>query len=209
MLVEVLNINGEHTGRSVELPEDVFGIVPNEHVVYLSVKAYLANQRQGTHKSKERSEISGSTRKLKRQKGTGGARAGDINSPLFPGGGRVFGPKPRNYEIRLDKKIKRLARKSALADKVKSGDLIVVEDFSFSAPKTKDYLKFLKAINVDAEKTKSLVVTADYEKEVYLSSRNIQKTLVMRSQDLNTYQILRASKLILSEGSIAKLVENL
>lgn len=209
MLVEVLNINGEHTGRSVELPEDVFGIVPNEHVVYLSVKAYLANQRQGTHKSKERSEISGSTRKLKRQKGTGGARAGDINSPLFPGGGRVFGPKPRNYEIRLDKKIKRLARKSALADKVKSGDLIVVEDFSFSAPKTKDYLKFLKAVNVDTERTKSLLVTADYEKEVYLSSRNVQKTLVMRSQDLNTYQILRAGKLILSEGSIAKLVENL
>jgi large subunit ribosomal protein L4 len=205
MLVDILKINGDHTGRSVELPDDVFGIEPNEHVVYLSVKAYLAAQRQGTHKSKERSEISGSTRKLKRQKGTGGARAGDINSPLFPGGGRVFGPKPRDYEMRLNKKIKRLARKSALSEKVQAGNLIVIEDFSFDAPKTKEYIKLLQAIKVDSSKT--LLVTKEYEKEVYLSSRNLQRTVVMRSQDLNTYQILNAQKLIISEGAIPKIVE--
>ena len=207
MKLEVFNIKGEKTGKSVELPDAVFGAQPNEHAVWLAVKAYLANQRQGTHKSKERSEISGSTRKLHKQKGTGGARKGDINSPLLKGGGRVFGPKPRDYSQKLNKKVKRLARLSALSSKASNGQIIVLEDFSFDAPKTQAYLGFLKAFNLDDKK--SLLVTNDYEKNVYLSSRNIQKAAVSRAQDLNTYEILHSNTLILSEGSIGKIVQSL
>lgn len=205
MQINVISINGEDTGRSIELADDVFGIEPNEHCVYLAVKAYLANQRQGTHKSKERNEIAGSTKKLKRQKGTGTARAGDIKNPVFRGGGRIFGPRPRNYEMRLNKQTKKIARKSALSDKVKSGDLVVVEDFSFDAPKTKEYINILQSLGVDGQKT--LFVTADYEKEIYLSSRNLQKTMVSRSQDVNTYDILNADKLIVAEGAIKNIEE--
>lgn len=205
MQVNVLSIKGEDTGRSVELPDEMFGIEPNEHVVYLAVKAYLANQRQGTHKSKERSEITGSTRKLKRQKGTGTARAGDIKSPVFRGGGRVFGPKPRDYSQKLNKKVKRLARRSVLSDKAQAEKLVILEDFSFDAPKTKQYIQIMDALQVGDKK--SLLLTTDYEKEVYLSSRNLQNTTVMRAQDANTYQILNADTLILSEGAIEKLKE--
>lgn len=207
MKLEVFNIKGEKTGKSVELPDSVFGATPNEHAVWLAVKAYLANQRQGTHKSKERSEMSGSTRKLHKQKGTGGARKGDINSPLLRGGGRVFGPKPRDYSQKLNKKVKRLARLSALSSKASTGQIIVLEDFSFDAPKTKAYLDILKSFNLDGKK--SLLVTNDYEKNVYLSSRNIQKAAVSRAQDLNTYEILHSNTLIISEGSIGKIVESL
>ncbi|MBL7791822.1 MAG: 50S ribosomal protein L4 [Saprospiraceae bacterium] len=205
MKIEVFNIQGQQTGRQVELPEDVFGIEPNEHAVYLSVKQYLANQRQGTHKSKERSEISGSTRKLHRQKGTGGSRKGDINSPLFAGGGRVFGPKPRDYSFKLNKKVKRLARKSALTSKAQAGKILIVEDFSFEAPKTKAYTDILNNLKIVG---KSLLVTADMEKEVFLSSRNLQKAGVVRAGDLNTYQILNAGTLILSESAVAKLTDS-
>ncbi|MBK7869255.1 MAG: 50S ribosomal protein L4 [Saprospiraceae bacterium] len=205
MKVEVFNIQGEKTGRSVELPEDIFGIEPNEHSVYLSVKQYLANQRQGTHKSKERSEITGSTRKLHRQKGTGGSRKGDIKNPLYHGGGRVFGPKPRDYSQKLNKKVKVLARKSALASKAQNESIIVIEDFSFEAPKTKAYFDILKNLNLEAKKT--LLVTQDHEKEVLLSVRNLPKATIMRASDLNTYEILHANTLILSEGSIEKIKE--
>ncbi|MCF8246761.1 MAG: 50S ribosomal protein L4 [Saprospiraceae bacterium] len=207
MKLEVFNIKGEKTGKTVELPDSVFGAQPNEHAVWLAVKAYLANQRQGTHKSKERSEMSGSTRKLHKQKGTGGARKGDINSPLLRGGGRVFGPRPRDYSQKLNKKVKRLARLSALSSKASNGQIIVLEDFSFDAPKTSAYLSVLKSLNLDGKK--SLLVTNDYEKNVYLSSRNIQKAAVSRAQDLNTYEILHSNTLILSEGSIGKIVESL
>lgn len=207
MKLEVFNIKGEKTGKTVELPDSVFGAQPNEHAVWLAVKAYLANQRQGTHKSKERSEISGSTRKLHKQKGTGGSRKGDINSPLYKGGGRVFGPKPRDYSQKLNKKVKRLARLSALASKASKGEIIVLEDFSFDAPKTKTYLNLLKSLNLEGKK--SLLVTNEYDKNVYLSSRNIQKAAVSRAQDLNTYEILYSNTLILSEGSIGKIVESL
>ena len=207
MKLEVFNIKGEKTGKTIELPDAVFGAQPNEHAVWLAVKAYLANQRQGTHKSKERSEMSGSTRKLHKQKGTGGARKGDINSPLLKGGGRVFGPRPRDYSQKLNKKVKRLARLSALSSKASNGQIIVLEDFSFDAPKTQTYLGILKAFNLDDKK--SLLVTNDYEKNVYLSSRNIQKAAVSRAQDLNTYEILHSNTLILSEGSIGKIVESL
>ncbi|MBI1224335.1 MAG: 50S ribosomal protein L4 [Bacteroidetes bacterium] len=207
MKLEVFNIKGEKTGKTVELPDSVFGAQPNEHAVWLAVKAYLANQRQGTHKSKERSEMSGSTRKLHKQKGTGGSRKGDINSPLYKGGGRVFGPKPRDYSQKLNKKVKRLARLSALSSKASNGQIVVLEDFTFDAPKTKAYLSMLKSLNLDSQK--SLLVTNDYEKNVYLSSRNIQKAAVSRAQDLNTYEILHTNTLILSEGSIGKIVESL
>lgn len=206
MEIEVLNIQGEKTGRKVDLPDDIFGIEPNEHCVYLAVKQYLANQRQGTHKSKERSEISGSTRKLHRQKGTGGSRKGDINSPVFRGGGRVFGPKPRDYSFRLNKKVKRLARKSALSTKAKAGEIVVLEDFSFEAPKTKAYLNILSKLPVQAKK--SLVVTADMEKEVYLSGRNLPNSGVVRAVDLNTYMVLNTGLLILMEGAVNKIKES-
>ena len=206
MKLDVFNIQGEKTGRAVDLPDDVFGGEPNEHVLYLAVKQYLANQRQGTHKSKERWEISGSTRKLHRQKGTGGSRKGDINSPLFPGGARVFGPRPRDYEQKLNKKVKRLARKSALCAKAKTGSIVIVEDFNFEAPKTKTFVDMLSKLNVGK---KSLVVVAEQNENVHLSSRNIPNTKLVRAQDVNTYEIMYANTLVLSEGSIQKIVETL
>ncbi len=206
MKLEVFNIQGKKTGKTVELPDEVFGVEPNEHAVWLAVKAYLANQRQGTHKSKERSELSGSTRKLHKQKGTGGSRKGDINSPLFKGGARVFGPKPRDYSQKLNKKVKRLARKSALSSKAANGQILVLEDFTFDAPKTKSFIDILKSLNLDSQKT--LLITSDYDKNVYLSSRNLQGAGVARAQDLNTYDILHANTLILAESSIEKVVSN-
>ena len=206
MKLEVLNIQGEKTGRAVELPADVFGINPNEHAVYLAVKAYLAHQRQGTAKAKERSEMSGSTRKLHRQKGTGGSRKGDINNPLYRGGGRVFGPRPRDYDQKLNKKVKRLARKSALSSKALSGAIVVVEDFSFDQPRTKSYVDVLNKLQVAGQKT--VFVTADFEKEVFLSGRNLPESRVVRAQDLNVYDILNARTLVLSEGSIEKIKQS-
>jgi len=207
MKVEVLTIQGEKTGREIDLPADIFELEPNEHAVYLDVKQHLANKRQGTHKSKERNEVTGSTRKIKRQKGTGTARAGDIKSPIFRGGGRVFGPRPRNYRHKLNRKVKRLARKSVLSDKLKNGQLMVVEDFSFDAPKTKEYINILTQLKV-ADK-KSLLITSDYEKEVYLSSRNLRSATVAPVTQLNTYDILNAQTLIFSEGAIEKLASTL
>lgn len=205
MKLEVLNIQGQQTGREIELPEDVFGVEPNEHVVYLAVKQYLAAQRQGTHKAKERNEIAGSTKKLKRQKGTGTARFGDIKNPIFRGGGRIFGPRPRKYNITLNKKVKQLARKSALSSKVSAGKVFVIEDFSFEAPKTKAFADILAALKVVDQKP--VVVTSDYEKEVYLSSRNLPKTKVVRASDLNTYEVMNAGALVLSEGAVEKIKE--
>ncbi len=206
MKLEVLNIQGESTGRSVELPENIFGIEPNEHAVYLAVKQYQANQRQGTHKAKERNEIAGSTRKIKRQKGTGTARFGDIKNPIFRGGGRIFGPRPRKYTVRLNKKTKRLARKSALANKANAGQIVIVEDFSFEAPKTSEYLNILNNLKLNGQKT--VLVTGDFEKEVYLSSRNLKGVDVVRAVDLNTYDILQTGTLVLSEGSVEKIVNS-
>lgn len=203
MKLEVLNIQGSSTGKSVDLPDEIFGIEPNEHVVWLAVKAYLANQRQGTHKAKERGEIKGSTKKLHRQKGTGGSRKGSIKSPIFRGGGRIFGPKPRNYRQKLNKKTARLARYSALSSKVATNEVLVLEDFSFDAPQTRAYVEILNALNQGGKKT--LLVTTDYERNVYLSSRNLPKAEVRRAQDLNTYDILHANTVILSEGAIAKI----
>lgn len=203
MKVDVLNIQGQPTGRSIDLPESIFGIEPNEHAVWLDVKQYLGNQRQGTHKSKERGEIAGSTRKLHRQKGTGGSRKGDIKNPLFRGGGRVFGPRPRNYRTKLNKKVKQLARFSALSSKAKAGEIMIVEDFSFDAPKTKAYKDILNGLKLTDKK--SLLVTADKEQEVLVSSRNVPRTCVMRAQDLNTYQVLNNGVLVLCEGAVEKI----
>ena len=203
MKLDVVNIEGGKTGRSVDLPDDIFGIEPNEHAVYLAVKQYLANQRQGTHKSKERNEIAGSTKKIKRQKGTGTARAGSIKSGVFRGGGRMFGPKPRNYGIKLNKKVARLARKSALTSKAKNGSIVVIEDISWDAPKTKSYTGVLNALELNGKK--SLLVTADHNENVYLSSRNVQKAKVMRAQDLSTYDVMNSGTLIISEGAIDKI----
>jgi large subunit ribosomal protein L4 len=207
MKVDVLNIQGQNTGRQIELPEAIFGIEPSEHAVYLSVKQYLAAQRQGTHKSKERSEISGSTRKLHRQKGTGGSRKGDTNNPLYMGGGRVFGPRPRKYDIKLNKKVRRLARKSALSFKAGAGKILIVEDFSFESPKTKEFINLLLRFKLDTEKT--LLITPELEKEVYLSARNLPKADVVRASDVNTYQILHAGTLIISESAVSKIEETL
>jgi large subunit ribosomal protein L4 len=203
MKQEVLNIQGAGTGRSIDLPEDIFGIEPNEHVVYLAVKHYMANQRQGTHKAKERGEVAGSTRKIKRQKGTGTARAGDIKNPLFRGGGRVFGPRPRTYNSRLNKKVKQLARKSALSGKVSEGALAIVEDFSFEGPQTKAYINVLNAFELTNKK--SLLITSDYEKEICLSARNLRKARVLRVDEVSTYDILHADKVLLSEGAVNKI----
>lgn len=205
MKLEVLDSKGNSTGRSVNLPKEIFGVEPNEHVVYLAVKQYLANQRQGTHKAKERGEVAGSTRKIKRQKGTGTARAGSIKSPLFRGGGRIFGPRPRTYKVGLNKKVKSLARKSVLSAKANDGNILVVEDLSFDAPKTKDFLNVLSSLKVADEKT--LFVTPDYNKEVYLSSRNLPKSQVVSAADLNTYEIINASKLVLVEGAVKQIKE--
>ena len=201
MEVSVLNINGENTGRKVTLDESIFGIEPNEHVVYMDVRQYLANQRQGTHKSKERSEISGSTRKLGRQKGGGGARRGDINSPVLVGGARVFGPQPRDYGFKLNKKVKALARKSALSYKVQENALLVVEDFNFEAPKTKQYVELLQNLKV-ADK-KLLMVLPEANKNVYLSARNIQRKEMAVASAVNTYQVLNADALVVTESALA------
>ena len=206
MKLDVLNISGSSTGRSIDLPDDIFGIEPNEHVVYLAVKQYLAHQRQGTHKAKEKGEITGSTRKLKRQKGTGTARAGSIKSPVFRGGGRVFGPRPRNYSIKLNKKVNRLARKSALSSKASSGKLKVVEDFTFEAPKTKEYANVLKSLDCDG---KSLLVVGEYDNILHLSSRNVPKANVVTASNLNTYQVMNSGTLLISEGAIKKIISTL
>ncbi|OAV63563.1 50S ribosomal protein L4 [Bacteroidales bacterium Barb6] len=201
MELSILNINGEDTGRKVTLNDAIFGIEPNDHAIYLDVKQYLANQRQGTHKAKERSEVSGSTRKLIRQKGGGGARRGDINSPVLVGGGRVFGPKPRDYSFKLNKKVKSLARKSALTYKAQENAIIVVEDFTLDAPKTKEFIAITKKLNI-ADK-KLLMVLPENNKFIYLSARNLEKAKVVTISDLNTYRILDNASLILTEGTVA------
>lgn len=200
MEVSVLNINGQETGRKVALNDAIFGIEPNDHVLYLDVKQFLANQRQGTAKAKERSEVSGSTRKLGRQKGGGGARRGDINSPVLVGGGRVFGPKPRDYRQKLNKKVNILARKSALSYQAKENGIIVVEDFTFEAPKTKDFLNIVKNLKVDGKKV--LVVLPAEDKNVYLSARNLKEAQVMGAANINTYKILNADAVIIAESSL-------
>ena len=200
MEVSVLNINGQETGRKVSLNESIFGIEPNDHVLYLDVKQYLANQRQGTAKAKERSEVSGSTRKLGRQKGGGGARRGDINSPVLVGGGRVVGPKPRDYRFKLNKKVKVLARKSALAYKAQENAVIVVEDFNFEAPKTKDFVNITKNLKVEGKKT--LLVLPEVDKNVYLSARNLQRAEVMTANTINAYKVLNAEVLVVTEKSL-------
>ena len=200
MELSVLNIKGENTGRKVTLDESIFGIEPNEHVVYMDVRQYLANHRQGTHKSKERSEISGSTRKLGRQKGGGGARRGDINSPLLVGGARVFGPQPRDYRFKLNKKVKQLARKSALSQKALENAIIVVEDFNFEAPSTKTFVQMLNNLNVSEKK--QLFVLPSANKSVYLSARNLKRTRVAIASDINTYVIMNADVLVIAESSL-------
>ena len=205
MELAVYNIKGEDTGRKVTLNDEVFGIEPNEHAVYLDVKQYLANQRQGTHKSKERSEVSGSTRKLHKQKGGGGSRIGDINSPVLVGGGRVFGPRPRDYRFKLNKKVKLLARKSALSAKAAEGSIVVVEDFNFEAPKTKEFVNFTK--NLKLEGSKILVVLASQNKNVYLSDRNIERANIITANELNTYKVLDNKSLVLTESSVAVINE--
>ena len=205
MELTVYNIKGEDTGRKVQLNYDIYAIEPNEHVMYLAVRQYLADQRQGTHKSKERSEISGSTRKLFRQKGTGGARRGDINSPLLRGGARVFGPKPRDYSFKLNKKVKVLARKSALSSKITDGAIKVVEDFTFDAIKTKQMMKVLDTFKVNGNR--NLFVFAEPNKNVVLSARNIQRTEVMLARNLNTYDILKAKNIFLTESALQPIVE--
>ena len=200
MDINVLDIKGQETGRKVTLNENIFGIEPNDHVLYLAVKQYLADQRQGTAKSKERSEHAGSTRKLGRQKGGGGARRGDINSPVLVGGGRVFGPKPRNYSFKLNKKVKVLARKSALAYKAQDNAIVVVEDFNLDAPKTKDFVNIAKNLKVDSKKV--LLVLPEVEKNVYLSARNLQKAEVMTASQVNSYKVLNADVVVITENSL-------
>ncbi|MEK8180356.1 50S ribosomal protein L4 [Flavobacterium buctense] len=207
MEVKVIDINGKDTGRKVQLSDSVFGIEPNNHAVYLDVKQYLANQRQGTHKAKERAEVAGSTRKIKKQKGTGTARAGSKKSPLFKGGGTVFGPRPRSYSFKLNKTVKRLARKSAFSLKVKESNLLVVEDFNFETPNTKNFINVLKALGL--ENKKSLFVLGDSNKNVYLSSRNLKASSVVTNSELSTYEILNANNLVLLEGSLEGIEENL
>ena len=202
MELAVFNIKGEDTGRKVTLNDEVFAIEnPNEHAVYLDVKQYLANQRQGTHKSKERSEVSGSTRKLHKQKGGGGARIGDINSPVLVGGGRVFGPRPRDYRFKLNKKLKALARRSALTFKAQDNEIVVVEDFTFEVPKTKEFVNFTK--NLKLEGKKILLVLADQNKNVYLSARNVEGANIITASDVNTYTILNNKAVVLTESSVA------
>lgn len=204
MELKVYGINGNETGRTVVVNEELFGTEPNDHVIWLAVRQYLADQRQGTHKSKERSEVSGSTRKLKRQKGTGGARAGDTNSPTIKGGGRVFGPRPRDYRFKLNKKVKRLARLSALTYKSRENNIIIVEDFSFESPKTKKMIEILSALKVQDKKT-LLIIDTIKEKFVSLSARNLQKVEVMSPELINTYAVLNANKLVISESMIKEL----
>lgn len=205
MELSIKSNTGKDTGRTISLSDEVFGIEPNDHAVYLDVKRYLAAQRQGTHKSKERAEISGSTRKIKKQKGTGTARAGSIKSPVFRGGGRAFGPKPRNYTIKLNKKLRDLAKKSALSYKAKEGAIDIVEDFTYDAPKTKSYLSFLNDLSVSDKKT--LFVIAEEDKNVYLSSRNVSTAKVVYVDHVNTYDLIHADNLIISEKSVEKIAK--
>jgi large subunit ribosomal protein L4 len=207
MKVAVLDITGKDTGREVELSKDVFGIEPNDHAIYLDVKQYLANQRQGTHKSKERAEISGSTRKIKKQKGTGTARAGSIKSGVFRGGGRMFGPRPRSYSFKLNKNLKRLARVSALSIQANDKNLVVIEDFNFDNPKTKNFVDVLKALELDTKK--SLFVLDNENTNVYLSSRNLKNSKVVKASELNTYGVLNANKVVITEGSLEGINSNL
>ncbi|OBQ56014.1 50S ribosomal protein L4 [Tamlana sp. s12] len=207
MKVAVLDINGKDTGRKADLSKDVFAIEPNNHAVYLDVKQYLANQRQGTHKSKERAEISGSTRKIKKQKGTGTARAGSIKSGVFKGGGRMFGPRPRNYSFKLNKNLKRLARKSALSIKAGEKSITVLEDFNFDTVKTKNFTAVLKALELENKKT--LFVLGAANNNVYLASRNVQRTEVITASELSTYKILNAGQVVLLEGALAGIETNL
>jgi len=203
MEVAILDIKGKDTGRKVNLNDSVFGIEPNEHVLYLDVKQYLANQRQGTHKAKERAEITGSTRKIKKQKGTGTARAGSIKNPLFKGGGRVFGPRPRDYRSKLNKKVKSLAKRSALSLKASKDQIMVLENINFDAPSTKNFVQMLGDLNLKGEKT--LMVIADQNKNVYLSSRNITGTEVVTVSELSTYDLMNTTRVVLSEASIEKI----
>jgi len=207
MGVAVLDITGKDTGRKVELSKEVFGVEPNDHAIYLDVKQYLANQRQGTHKAKERAEITGSTRKIKKQKGTGTARAGSIKSGVFRGGGRMFGPRPRNYSFKLNKNLKRLARKSALSIQANDNNIVVVEDFNFEAPKTKSFIDVLKALNIDSKK--SLFVLGEENKNVYLSSRNLKTSKVVDASGVNTYNVLNANTVVIAESSLEGIVSNL
>jgi len=205
MKVDIINIKGESTGRSVDLPDEIFGIEPNEHAVYLAVKQYNAAQRQGTHKAKERGEITGSTRKIKKQKGTGTARAGSIKSGVFRGGGRIFGPRPRNYDIKLNKKVKTLARASALSYKASQGLVKVVEDFNFDSAKTSNYKAAMTALG--AEDKKSLLMLSEANNNVFLSSRNLPKTNVVVFDNANTYEIMNANVVMIAEGAVSKMTE--
>ncbi|APZ45060.1 50S ribosomal protein L4 [Polaribacter reichenbachii] len=207
MELAVLDITGKDTGRKVELSNDVFGIEPNDHAIYLDVKQYLANQRQGTHKSKERAEITGSTRKIKKQKGTGTARAGSIKSGVFRGGGRMFGPRPRNYSFKLNKNLKRLARKSALSIQANDKNLVVIEDLNFETPKTKNFVDVLKALELDTKK--SLFVLGNDNANVYLSSRNLKNSKVVKASEINTYGVLNANKVVITESSLEGINSNL
>ncbi len=206
MELKVLNQEGKETGKNVELNDSIYGIEPNDHAIYLDVKQYLANQRQGTHKSKQRNEVSGSTRKLKKQKGTGGARCGSIKAPVFVGGGRVFGPQPRDYSFKLNKKVKQLARKSALAYKAKANEIIVVDNIAIDAPKTKSYVAILDNLKINGKK--SLLVLGESNKNIYLSARNLEGVEVVTADLLNTYQIMNASSLVITENSL-EIIENL
>jgi large subunit ribosomal protein L4 len=207
MELSVLNIKGSDTKRKAVLVDEIYSVEPNDHAIYLDVKQYLANQRQGTHKSKQRNEVSGSTRKLHKQKGTGGSRKGSIKNPLFRGGGRVFGPQPRDYSFKLNKKVKLLARTSALTYKAKNNGIVIVEDFNFEVPKTKQFIEVLNNLKLNDKKT--LFVIAEPNKNVYLSSRNLQGVKVVTASELNTYDVLNANYLILAEGSVKKIEQNL
>ena len=205
MELVVHKVSGEATDRKVKLDDSIFGIEPNDHAIYLDAKHYMASQRQGTHDSKERSDVIGSTRKIKRQKGTGTARAGSIKNPMFRGGGRIFGPHPRDYSFKLNKKVKRLARKSALSYKAQENNILVVEDFKLENPKTKDFNKILKGFDMNNKKT--LIVIGSSDENIYLSSRNLQKVKVMRAEGINTYEILNANNIVFVESSLKTIVE--
>lgn len=206
MQVKVYNINGEATDRELTLPAEIFGIDPHEHSVWLDVKRYLAAQRQGTHKSKERRELTGSTRKLHKQKGTGGSRKGDINSPIFRGGARVFGPRPRDYDIKVNAKVRSLARRSALSAKAATGSIMIVEDFTFDAPKTSAFRNIMNALQIGEKRL--LTVIGEHDKTVYLSCRNLPKVVITPAKDLNTYQIMQAGVVLIAESAIKGIVEN-
>ncbi len=206
MKIDVLGINGKSTGRQVDLPDNIFGIEPNNHAIYLDVKTISAHKRQGTHKTKERNEITGSTRKVKKQKGTGTARMGSLKSPLLRSGGRAFGPKPRNYNLKMNKKVKRLARMSALSSKAAGGCIKVVEDFTFDKPRTKEFINVMSSLDVQGQK--ALFVLPDYDNVLLMSSRNVQKASVVNAKDINTYNIMNAQVLVLSEGAVDKIKES-